>query len=141
MRTAVTSQWAGARRLSCGGWRAVGGRQLEQHQIFIPPAPCSTVGTWCRRTRYHMISYPSRNASLPPQYTPRVNKKTRRKAKPDVSPPDYAPSRLRPFSSMHYFSLCPTTHAALPKLRNSIVWPEIDYANEAHKIGCHVNVP
>jgi len=35
---------------------------------------------------------------------------TRCKAKPDVSPPGYPPSRLCPLTSMHYFSLRPTTH-------------------------------
>ena len=29
---------------------------------------------------------------------------------PDVSPSDYVPSRLRPLTSMHYFSLRPATH-------------------------------
>jgi len=36
--------------------------------------------------------------------------KTRCKAKPDVSPPGCAPSRLCPLSSMHYFCLRPATH-------------------------------
>ena len=58
---------------------------------------------------------------------------------------------MRPFTSMNYFSLRPTTHTApllsyatapfgeyRRKLRNSVVWLELDTAD---KIGCCDNVP
>jgi len=34
----------------------------------------------------------------------------RRKEKPDVSPPGYAPSRLRPATCMQYYNLRPAIH-------------------------------
>jgi len=57
---------------------------------------------------------------------------------------------MHPFTSINYFSLRPTTHTTTslvcyraiwrisPKLRNSVVWLELDTAD---KIGCCDNVP
>ena len=39
-----------------------------------------------------------------------INLKTICKVKLDISPPGYAPSHLRPFTSMHHFSLRPATN-------------------------------
>ena len=51
-----------------------------------------------------------------------TSQRTKCKATPDVSPPGYPPSRLRPFNSVHYFSLCPTTHIALLLSYANRVW-------------------
>ena len=60
------------------------------------------------------------------------------KVKLDISPPGYTPSHLRPFTSMHHFSLRPATNthyffyrtlrhpiwwmSQTPKLGNSVLW-------------------
>ena len=63
-----------------------------------------------------------------------------------VNPPDYPPSRLRPLTCVHYFSLGPTTYTAL--LLSYTTPPSGEYRrnSETHlcgcsKTGCRGNVP